>query len=124
MPRYNEADFDPPAPVAWVILRDPGTGATLGGVPMLLDTGADVTLVPRSSIAELEMTPTDTVDYELIGFGGQHSSAQAVYLEMRWENRTFRGLFLIVDQAWGILGRNVLNTINIALDGPNLTWTI
>lgn len=124
MPLYNDQDFDPPAPVAWVILRNPDSGATRGGVPMLLDTGADVTLVPRGSIEELGISMVSDVGYQLIGFSGEQVSAQAVRIEIRWEKKTFRGLFLVVDQPWGILGRNMLNRVNLTLDGPNLVWMI
>jgi hypothetical protein len=46
MPKYNTEHFDPPAPVAYVTLRNPATGALLSDVPMLIDTGADTTLLP------------------------------------------------------------------------------
>lgn len=36
--------------------------------------------------------------------------------------RTFHGQYLLIDQSWGILGRNVLNFVPIILDGPNLKW--
>jgi len=48
MPKYDTENFDPPAPVAYVSIRDPETGASLSDVPMLIDTGADVTLLPAS----------------------------------------------------------------------------
>jgi len=44
MPDYDAENFEPPAPVAYVTLRNPATGALLSDVPMLIDTGADVTL--------------------------------------------------------------------------------
>jgi hypothetical protein len=44
---YDDTLFTPPAPVARVTLRDPASDAWVGEVPMLLDTGADVTLIPR-----------------------------------------------------------------------------
>ena len=34
----------------------------------------------------------------------------------------FKGDFLVVDQPWGILGRNVLNAVPLTLDGPRLRW--
>jgi hypothetical protein len=34
----------------------------------------------------------------------------------------FRGQFLIVDGSHGILGRNVLNSLSLIMDGPNLIW--
>ena len=124
MPRYSEQDFDPPAPVAWVILRDPDSGASLGGVPMLIDTGADVTIVPRPSVAELGVPMISDSGWALEGFGGDQTSADVANLEMKWGKRTFRGLFLVVDQDWGILGRKILNKVKMTLDGPNLTWTV
>jgi hypothetical protein len=46
MPGYDASGFDPPAPVARVVLRNPHSGATVSDVLLLLDTGADVTLLP------------------------------------------------------------------------------
>jgi hypothetical protein len=46
MPRYETGDFVPPAPVARGVVRGPA-GATRSGVALLVDTGADVSVVPR-----------------------------------------------------------------------------
>jgi predicted aspartyl protease len=53
MPSYDTAHFDPPAPVAHVMLRNPHSGATVSNVRVLLDTGADITLLPRTAIEQL-----------------------------------------------------------------------
>ena len=60
--------------------------------------------------------------YELVGFDGSVSLASVVRLELLFCGRTFRGQFLVIDRAWGILGRNVLNAVPIVLDGPSLVW--
>ena len=39
MPTYDALDFDPPAPVARVTLRNLHTGAIVSDVPLLMDTG-------------------------------------------------------------------------------------
>ncbi len=39
MPSYDATHFDPPAPIAQVILRDPHSGAAVSDVPLLMDTG-------------------------------------------------------------------------------------
>jgi hypothetical protein len=49
MPAYDTTLFDPPAPLARVTIRHPLSGTTVSDVPMLLDTGADVTLLPQAS---------------------------------------------------------------------------
>jgi len=59
MPEYDAENFDPPAPVAYVILRNLATGAFLQDVRMLIDTGADATLLPSSAIEQLEIAPEE-----------------------------------------------------------------
>jgi predicted aspartyl protease len=88
---------------------------------MLLDTGADVTLLPRSIVAASESR--DAKQYELEAFDGTRSTAPAIVMEMRFLGRTFRGQFLLIDGAYGILGRNVLNNLSLVFDGPARTWT-
>ena len=122
MPTYDTTHFEPPAPLAQVVLRHINTGAVRSNVPMLLDSGADVTLVPQVVISELGITPVPDRQYELIGFDGNASLAPVVQLELVFYRRTFRGQFLLIDQEWGILGRNVLNAISLLFDGPNLSW--
>jgi len=58
MPEYNASLFTPPAPVARVTLRNQDNGSTISDVPMLLDTGADVTLIPESSATRTEWEET------------------------------------------------------------------
>ncbi len=122
MPTYNATLFHPPAPLAQVVLRNPDNGAIRSDVPMLLDSGADVTLIPQTSISLLETAVTPSKQYELTGFDGSVSLSPVVQLELLFCGRTFRGQFLLIDQAWGVIGRNVLNSIPILLDGPHLVW--
>ncbi|RIK31464.1 MAG: hypothetical protein DCC56_04565 [Anaerolineae bacterium] len=121
MPKYDTENFDPPAPVATVTLRHPATGASLSDVPMLIDTGADVTLLPREYVERLGVE-TESEAYEVQGYNGETSFADAVKLEMVFLDRKFTGQFLLMDQPMGILGRNVLNVISVLLDGPAGTW--
>src|SRR5712691_13510208 len=53
MPNYDASHFDPPAPVVYVTLRYPHSGATVSNVQLLLDTGADVTILPRMVVERL-----------------------------------------------------------------------
>ena len=97
MPAYDATLFDPPAPLAMVIVRSPTTGASLDNVAMLIDTGADVTILPRVPIKHLVETAERGGRYELEGFDGARSLASAVRLELHFLGKVFRGRFLIVD---------------------------
>ncbi len=123
MPEYDTNQFNPPAPLASVTLRNPDTGATCSDVPMLLDSGADISLIPQAIIPKLQLTIIPERQYELIGFDGSTRLAQAVRAELVFCRRVYRGQFLLIDQSWGILGRNILNAVSLLLDGPRLLWT-
>lgn len=122
MPAYDATQFAPPAPLARVTLRNPDTGTVWSDVPMLLDSGADVTLIPQAAVSQLGVTVVPGLRYELIGFDGNISFTPVVRLELIFCRRTFRGRFLLTDQGWGILGRNVLNAVALLFDGPRLMW--
>jgi hypothetical protein len=123
MPAYDTNLFDPPAPLALVTLRNPQTAISVSDVPMHLDSGADATLIPSNFVNQLELNIDSDAVYELRGFDGTLSLASVVRLEILFLNRTFRGRFLIIDQEWGILGRNVLNLVSLLFDGPKLNWS-
>ena len=122
MQAYDAIRFSPPAPLALVAFRNLATGASISDVPMLLDSGADVSLIPRQAVLSLGVSLDPAAVYELMGFDGNRSSAQAVNLDLVFLKRTFRGRFLLIDQECGILGRDILNHVALSLDGPSLTW--
>ena len=122
MPAYDSNRFNPPAPVARVSVRNSFSEATKSDIPMLLDTGADVTLLPLTVAKELGLVSTDEKSYELIGFEGSLKSSFAVRAEMIFLGYTFRGQFLLIDQECGIIGRNVLNSLSLLFDGPRHNW--
>lgn len=122
MPRYDDRLFAPPAAVLNARLRNPQNDAIIPDVLLLIDSGADVTLLPLGAVnaAELEQTGAS---YELLAFDGRSSAAVAVRAELLMLGRTFRGQFLVTDQQVGILGRNILNSLALLLDGPRQTWS-
>jgi hypothetical protein len=120
MQAYDAQRFEPPAPLALVILKSEQPGIVIHDVPMLLDTGADVSLLPRSQAASLE-TP-DARKYELEAFDGTKSTAPAVTAELQFLGKSFRGQFLLIDSWHGVLGRNILNNLSLLFDGPSRKW--
>ncbi len=82
MPAYDATLFSPPTPLARVTLRNPENGAIWSDVPMLLDSGADVTLIPQACVNRLGATIVPDKQYELMGFDGSTSFASVVQLEL------------------------------------------
>ncbi|MGH7602148.1 MAG: hypothetical protein ACREOI_37765 [bacterium] len=87
MPAYDSKKFDPPAPSASVIVRNPETGATWSDVQMLLDYGADVTMIPQAASGLLGLMIDLDRQYELKGFDGHRSSAPVVQADIIFERR-------------------------------------
>ncbi len=123
MPSYNSELFpQQPAPFAYVTLRNPASGAIAADIPMLIDSGADATLLPQAVVEQIETVPDPESVHELEAFDGTRSIAHAAHLDLLFLRRNFKGRFLLVYQEWGILGRDVLNNVAIVLDGPRLAW--
>lgn len=91
--------------MALVTLRPFAGGGSAGDVPLLIDTGADITLLPRSAVATIGLTPQPGTQYELIGFDGMRSTADAVDLDMLFLGKAFRGRYLLTDDNHGVIGR-------------------
>lgn len=90
MPAYNAVLFAPPAPVTQVTLGNPQTGQTVADIPLLIDSGADVTLIPQLAVDRLGLRIDSAETYELQSFDQHISTAHPVILERVFLNRTFR----------------------------------
>ena len=123
MPDYDSVFFNPPAPLAFVTLINPQNNFQTSDVPMLLDTGADATLIPQTCIQTLSLIPENSV-WETEAFDGSKSKSAVVRLQMIFQGTSFRGEYLLIEQDYGIVGRNILNLLNINFDGKNLRWEI
>ena len=123
MPSYDASHFAPPAPAALVTLRDPQSGALLSDVLLLLDSGADVTLLPRAAVERLGVSPSAGQRFELIGFDGSKSFAPVAMLQVIFLGRGFRGPYLLIEDECGGIGRDILNHVALLLDGPRQQWS-
>jgi len=122
MPDYDGQQFDPPAPVARVIVRTPDHARTVPDVTMLIDSGADVTLIPQVCAERLGLVSNMETGLLVRGFDGSPIMADVVEAEIVFLGRNFRGRFLLVTGECGILGRNVLNNLALLFDGPRRNW--
>lgn len=91
MPEYDAENFDPPAPVAYVTLRNPATGVILPDVPMLIDTGADATLLPASAVQKIGVKIEADSDFEVETFDGETKRLQVAKPELFFLDKKFAG---------------------------------
>ncbi len=124
MPDYDSFLFKPPAPVAFVSLLNLKNGLEKSNVPMLLDTGADLTLIPKFAVEYLDLDFSQSSEVRLETLEGNKSITQAIELQITFANEKFQAKFPLIEQDYGIIGRNILNRFKIELDGQNLHWEI
>ncbi len=91
---------------------------------MLLDTGSDITLIPKFAVENLDLDFSQSREIRLESFDGKKSLSQTVDLFLFFEAQKFRGNFPLIEQIYGIVGRNILNQFKIEFNGQNLLWTI
>ncbi len=123
MTPYDEQHYQPPAPVALLTLRTlDGRDLSISKVLALVDTGADVTLLPRWAVEQLGLVPQTDDGIQLAWFDGTVRSAESVELEALFHGGRFQGRYAVIDQPHGIVGRNLLNHFRLLFDGPAKTW--
>ncbi len=91
---------------------------------MLLDTGADVSLIPKALIPLSIVEAASFRTFQLVGFDGSSRSFQSIELQVVFQGKRFTGEYCLIDDEIGILDRDVMNQISIILDAPNLVWDL
>jgi len=115
---YERRSYDPPMPVLDIGVRRPGASVPAATVEAVVDTGADGTLLP---LDVLEQAGAIFVDRAYLrGITGQRQAVD-LYLATihlgRFRITGVRAAALPPGEA-AILGRDVLNQLDIALRGP------
>jgi hypothetical protein len=95
-------------------------GVVIDDVPMLIDTGADVSLLPRSHVGSL--ASTDAKRYELEAFDGTKSTAPAITAELQFVGKSFRGQLLLIDGWHSVVGSKCFEQLSLLFDGPSRQW--
>lgn len=116
-------EFDPPAAVIDIQMTGVVHPRPRVTVSAILDTGADMTAVPETLVDRLDLFPTGRMVVEDVN--GQTTIAHTYMVRLRVANKTIsEHKVLLTGLDFGIIGRDLLNTLYLLLNGPEGTFEI
>lgn len=118
---YEMGGFNPPAPVMprlLVYLKDSPT--RLAEIKMLVDTGANITSLPLSIFKGQKPEIPEILEFSRVhGFTNDSKRVPICSVKIQVPGQSIRQFRVILtDKSYGALGRDILNLLNIHLDGP------
>ena len=117
---YDSVGFDPPAPMIDVEISAPGSRGDQTVIRMLLDSGADMTCLPRSLVESLKSHRSGSI--EVLGYTRRPRIRRTIYIDFRLAGKGIRDVEVLpVESEYGLLGRDIMNNFDIRLDGPRLS---
>lgn len=113
--RYDNQHYNPPAPVLPITVRAPGDSMKQVTTDALVDTGADITCLPRAIINAVGAERAST--YDVFGINGVYiGSFDTYFLEFEIAaTKKLTEVIAIGDEP--ILGRNLINEFTLQLHG-------
>ena len=124
---YDQQNFNPPAPVMEVSLSIPGKQPQLQSVilksPALLDSGADITVIPEQVVQQLQLKYVDEITAS--GYDGVPKQAFIYSVKLIFDDL---GSFIVRAIASNndhvLIGRDILNKWSLLLEGRRKIFEI
>ena len=117
-----------PAPVIDLIAIVPDRPALMAQSQGLLDTGANITCVPKSIIDELKTRTKALIANNVTRVKGAiGTEKREVYvLDLRLGNCYFPNVHVLAlpGMDYALIGRDILNDYMMTFDAPNNSWSI
>ena len=119
--KYNETltKFDPPAPVLEIFLSSPGVPASSPtSVEALIDSGADITVIPRKFVEQLQLKMVDQLP--IMGYEGVQSAklvdiySATIFIQNVGE---YVVRVLPSNDGLALIGRDIINSWELFLHG-------
>ena len=120
MPYPYLAGQETPFPGLPIVIINRKTGSQTGVFDVMIDTGADATLVPVQVLRSIGATmPRRTA--RLRSLWGEYRQVQVILVDMDIAGERLAAVEVVADDRGEdiLLGRNVLNKLILLLDGPN-----
>ncbi len=119
---YDQS-FAPPAPVVPVDISIVDRPDQKHTVPALLDTAAEIKVLPHTLVDQLELVPVAETMVE--GFEEQPIRALVYVVAVHVAGARFYPARVVTHSAeYALLGRNGLNNLFVRLEGPDLQFGV
>ncbi len=112
-----DVDYAPPAPVCQIYLGPGGDEANYGPYKALIDTGADISILPMDYLRQIGAPQVGRDRARSVW--GDARSVGVYAVSFKLEGLHIRALRVLADEQGDeiVLGRTVLNRLRIVLDG-------
>lgn len=123
MHRYNSREYDPPAPVISIEISNPSNKRQNYQEKALLDTGADFTCIPSDVLNNLTLVKMREV--RLAGYEEKDFEVKSTYsINLKFNGFEDITEVVAIDSGSPIIGRDILNKLELILDGKKLQFDI
>ena len=113
----------PPAAVVQVMIANVVHEHRRARVSALLDTGSDVTAIPRTLVERLQLYPISHLEIE--GLAAITTSVFSYAVQLSVAGLVISRLEVVLTGLdFVVLGRDVLNHLYVLLNGPELTFEL
>jgi predicted aspartyl protease len=120
--RYNQT-AEPPAPFLDLVLRHPEKSTQSVPITAKVDTGADISAIPESVIAQLELPMTGKLIVQ--GYDGRLLDVSTYAAHIEIDSARFKVYEVVAThEPYALLGRDILNYFYVRLNGPELTLDV
>lgn len=120
---YDQRNFNPPAPVMEVSLSIPSMQSVILKSPALLDSGADITVIPEQIVQQLQLRYVDEITAS--GYDGVPKQTFLYSVKLIFDDL---GDFIVRAVASNndhvLVGRNILNKWSLLLEGRKKIFEI
>ncbi len=121
--RYDDELFSPPAPILQVTVSRVSRIQAEENRFALLDTGADMTAIPVTLVHRLRLTRVGKLQIEDVNGNAVIKQTYAARLQILGHELPWLEIVL-TELDFVVLGRDVLNLLDIRLNGPGLMLTV
>lgn len=121
--QYNNRDYEPPMPVVEIALRSPKKGGQSISLLALVDSGSDATMLPMEVLQSIGARFYRVT--RIRGVTGEPMTVDTYHISINLGPYTIHGIEAVAlpKSSEAILGRDVLNQLELTLNGPaQETW--